>query len=174
MEAMALQGTRFTRADYDRIPEDVRVELIGGALLKMASPTVDHQELVSVIHHKLFELLGRGRIFCGPIDFAIDDQNVLVPDVVALPKRPDSGARDIWSASLVVEILSPSTAARDRVIKTDLYLAAGVREVWLIDARKKAIELRTQAGLSIFGVGDTVDSEAVPGFQLELADLFGG
>ncbi len=172
MEAVALERIRFTRADYDRIPEDLRVELIDGELLKMPSPTVDHQALAGFVYQTLARVLPLRRVFFGPIDFAIDDLNVLVPDVVAIETPAARGSKDLASALLVVEILSPSTAARDRAVKTDLYLEAGVREVWLVDARAKKVELRTKAGLQEFAAGRTAASAAVPGFRLELDELF--
>ena len=73
------------------------------------------------------------RVLFGPLDFAIDDQNALQPDVVALAEAPPKGATEISTSLLVFEVLSPSTVARDRNVKADLYLASGVREVWLVD-----------------------------------------
>ena len=42
METALRYDLRFTRADYDALPEDLRVELIDGELLKMPSPTLRH------------------------------------------------------------------------------------------------------------------------------------
>jgi len=167
---------RFTRTDYDRLPEDLRVELIDGALLKMPSPTVGHQDLAGFIYDELKRLLGRGRVFFGPIDFAIDDHNVLVPDVVALETKIKRGSKGIQSALMVVEILSPSTAARDRTIKTDLYHRAGVREVWLVDPKAETVEVRgpDNDDTPEYAKGETARSDAVPDLRIELDALFGG
>ena len=64
------------------------------------------------------------------------------------------------------------TSTRDRMVKSDLYLGAGVREVWLVDARSEKIELRTRGGLKVLGKGQAAVSQAVPGFRLELEALF--
>ena len=125
----------FTRKDWDLLPEDFRVELIDGQLLKMPSPTVGHQQSIGRMMMLLIEPLGFDRVLIGPVDFAIDDHNVLVPDLVVFREGelPGPNARDITTALVVIEVLLPSTAARDRKIKRAKYLAAGAGEVWLID-----------------------------------------
>jgi Uma2 family endonuclease len=41
----------------------------------------------------------------------------------------------------VVEILSPSTAGRDRGKKLDLYRRHGVGEYWIVDRERRAVEV---------------------------------
>ncbi len=52
------------------------------------------------------------------------------------------GAGSLTMADLVVEILSPSSAMYDRTAKADTYAALGVRELWLVDLERRAIEQR--------------------------------
>ena len=162
----------FTKADYDRLPEGFRVELIDGELLKMASPTMFHQELVLRIADALRVGAAPGTVYVGPVDFVIDDTNVLVPDVVALREPPGRGAAHITEALLVVEIFSPSTAARDRRIKARMYSDAGVAEVWLVDPKGATIEVRGSDREEKFDGSETAVSSIVPGFQLTPAELF--
>jgi Uma2 family endonuclease len=46
---------------------------------------------------------------------------------------------------LVVEVLSPSTAARDRGIKLERYRHFGVPEYWLVDPEENTIDVWTLA-----------------------------
>jgi len=162
----------FTRTDYDHLPEDLRVELIDGELLKVPSPTMFHQELVLRIADALRICAAPGTVFVGPVDFAIDDTNVLVPDVVALETPPSRDATDIAAALVVVEILSPSTAARDRRVKAQKYLDAGVEEVWLIGPNDETVEVRQPRESRTFGGIEEAESRSVPGFLLTPEVLF--
>jgi Uma2 family endonuclease len=169
-----VQDARFTRADYMLLPEGFRAELIDGALVKEPAPTGWHQRLVREILLELVACLGRERVIQSPIDVFVDEHNVLQPDVAVLPEdeliRPGTAA--IGIPILVVEVLSPSTARRDRDVKTHTYLRAGVREVWLVDPDTRCAEIVTSSGTVLFGAGTIPRSEAARGFALDLGALF--
>jgi len=42
---------------------------------------------------------------------------------------------------LIVEVLSPSTAKRDRGYKMNLYADCGIKEYWIVDINNRAIEV---------------------------------
>ena len=171
---MAEPRLRFTKADYDLLPEELRVELIDGELLKMPSPIVRHQEIARRVFVRLLQVVGEPRVMFSPVDFVIDDGNVLVPDLVVFSEEsiPDSDAKGLDTALVVVEVLSPSTAARDRRVKAKLYLDAGVAEVWLIDPRGRTVEIRTAVGERSLAGDTMVASESVPGFAVKVSQLF--
>jgi Uma2 family endonuclease len=81
------------------------------------------------------------------------------------------------NAALVIEICVTSRDY-DRS-KLRAYRAAGVREVWLVLAPQRQIEVwRRRAdgqyvGPTLHGPGGAVASEAVPAFTLDLKALFG-
>jgi Uma2 family endonuclease len=74
----------------------------------------------------------------------LSDENVVQPDIVFIAR---SRLRIIGKAcirgapDLIVEILSPKTAARDRVVKRKLYASCGVREYWIVDPDEETIEI---------------------------------
>jgi Uma2 family endonuclease len=74
---------------------------------------------------------------------------------------PGPDARDVRRALVVAEILSPSTAARDRGVKVETYLARGVEEVWLLDPATETVEIRRKGK----GGGAGEGSRALPGFD---------
>ena len=174
MPKVAHKELSFTRADYDRLPEDLRVELIDGNLLKMASPTLRHQAIARALFLALLEVVDRARVYFGPVDFHVDDRNVFVPDVVVLPEgfSPLPDQRGVSSALLVGEILSPSTSRRDRTLKAKRYLGAGVKEVWLVDPVARTIEVHTAGRERQHAGGETARSEAVTGFETRGDALF--
>jgi Uma2 family endonuclease len=79
--------------------------------------------------------------------------------------------------TLVVEILSPATAQRDRVEKKRIYEANGVEEYWLIDAdRREAtvfqlVEGKYGAGKR-FRANQNLRSPLLPGLSIATRSLF--
>ena len=107
----------------------------------------------------------------APTDVFLDDLNVYQPDV-AVFRRPLAARRRHVPLPLVVfEVLSTSTAGRDRTRKTRGYLRSGVREVWLVDPDTGAVEVRTAEGSRSFGRDDVAESRAIPGFAVTGREL---
>jgi Uma2 family endonuclease len=104
------------------------------------------------------------------MDVWIDRHNVLQPDVLvtAAPLPPDAGR--VGVPLLAVEVLSASTAERDRGVKTATYLRAGVAEVWLVDPDAGTVEVRTPRESRATGPSGEVAS-AVLGGPLCASDL---
>ncbi len=165
---------QFTRADYEQLPEGFPAELIDGMLVKEPSPTWDHQTFVGRLFTRLQNYAGAGRVVVSPIDVFIDDYNVLQPDVLVLDEEAAAGprAKHVPIPLLVLEVLSPSTAGRDRVIKTGIYLGAGVKEVWLVDPEARTVEVVTDAGPLLVPEGERAISQALKGFELSVHELF--
>ena len=166
--------TRFTYADYQRLPEGFPAQLIEGDLVKEPSPTIWHQRVVGRLHLAFCGFFGEDRVLVSPVDFAIDDENVFQPDVVVFgaPLRVGPEDREIETPRLVVEVLSPSTASYDVGTKARRYLEKGVEEVWLVDREARTIEIRTPAGSTVLAPGDTVLSVVDDGFRLDVETLF--
>ena len=174
MSKVAEPAVRFTRRDYDLLPEGLHVELIDGELLKMAEPTVRHQEIARSIFLVFMEHVGKKRVFFGPLTFAIDEYNALVPDIFVMRESeiPGALAKDISKALVIAEVASPSTASRDRNVKVAKYLAQGVEEVWLLDPRKETVEVHSKAGAKQASGVETVPSRALPDLRLAAAAVF--
>lgn len=142
----------YTLKDYYEIPEDRRVELIDGVIYDMASPSSPHQMIAGLIYTKLLthvlEKGGRCLPVISPIDVQLDcdDKTMVQPDVVVVCDRDKIIERCIYGApDFVIEVLSRFSTKRDSVIKLNKYLAAGVREYWLIDPdRQKVLVYRFQ------------------------------
>lgn len=77
---------------------------------------------------------------------------------------------------LVVEVLSPSTEARDRGVKFEDYAANGVCEYWIVDCEQAVVEQYVLAGeqfeLRMKSATGTVVSEAIAGFEIPVVSIF--
>lgn len=176
MEPVAQRRTLLTADDYAKLPEDLRAELIDGELVMSPSPDREHQRIVHWFVTELDRHFGRSthdRVYFAPSDVLIDKHNVLQPDLLVLPEGTKQS--DPTSVpTLVIEVISPSTATRDRGVKLEHYRARGVREAWIVDRYRKTIDVLDLAtGTTIVcRPGDTARSTAVPGFSVEVTPLF--
>jgi Uma2 family endonuclease len=78
---------------------------------------------------------------------------------------------------LVIEILSPATAARDRGIKLKAYARYGVGKYWIVDPVAQVIEVYrlTAEGFHLAATGakgNTVETPMLPGFSLAADSIF--
>lgn len=139
--------TRWTYAEFAKLPEGDgnRYEVIAGELYVSPSPGIRHQRILTHLLVVLKQYVDRnelGDLLVGPIDVLFAEGDYLEPDLVFV--RSDrmniESKRGIEAApDLVVEILSPSTAKRDRTLKRDRYQHFGVPEYWIVDPDKREI-----------------------------------
>jgi len=134
----------YTYRDYLTWPDGERWEIIGGEAFSMTpSPSFSHQWVVGRLHALLVDALrGHACVPCvSPLDVVLSEANVVQPDVLVVCDRAKITPRGIVGApDLVVEVLSASTALRDRRDKRELYQRFGVREYLLVDAEARVVE----------------------------------
>jgi len=74
-------------------------------------------------------------------DVILAEKERYVPDMMVVCDPKKIRTNDICGApDLVVEVLSPSTAKRDKTHKKDVYAKCGVREYWLVSPIECAVE----------------------------------
>jgi len=145
---MALSARRWTRADLERLPEDGNsYEVVDGELFVVATPSIRHERIKRGLAKRLglfVEQQEVGDLYDGRPCF-VEGDNQVEPDLLVsttplpLPEKWD----DMPRPSLVVEVLSPSTARHDRVVKRDLYRRAGIVEYWIVDGESRSVEVVT-------------------------------
>ena len=144
MAYAAIKSDSFNYGDYCAWPDDERWELIDGVVYNMApAPSRVHQEVVVELARQIgnFLLEKPCRVYVAPFDVRLpnanqaDDQveTVVQPDIAVIcdkSKLDEKGCRG--APDWIVEVLSPSTAAKDMIQKRGSYERHGVREYWLV------------------------------------------
>jgi Uma2 family endonuclease len=177
---MVRQSIRFLARDIWDTPDDgKRYEVIDGELYMTPPPNWGHQYGLG----KLYLLVGNhvygrglGKVVQAPVGVVLDDENGIQPDMVYISKeRLDIiQEKGVYGApDLVVEVLSPSTRARDRGIKMRRFAAAGVPHYWILDPRTRTLEARrlTAQGYELMGIyspGDTFRPELFPSLDIPI------
>ena len=174
---------KFTYEDYKNTPDDVRYELLDGELIEMPSPKEIHQRLVlslGTLFYTFVSAANLGRVYIAPFDVIFTNSDVAQPDIVFVSaERTHIITEDNirGAPDLVMEILSPSTANRDRTFKRTLYERHGVGEYWMVDTDAKNITVLILGEdgyrlAGIYGEGQTLTSPTLTGFSLDMDDVF--
>jgi Uma2 family endonuclease len=133
-------------SDYAAIPEDgKRWEIIDGEPYVTPAPNPFHQRASRRLQRQLEDYFAPrgGEVFDAPIDLILSPQDVVQPDLVVVLDASLVTRRGIEGGppALVVEVLSPSTSARDRALKARLYASAGIPQYWLLDPEARSLEV---------------------------------
>jgi Uma2 family endonuclease len=185
MSQTITEKKKYTYADYLRIPDNERYELVEGDLLVTPAPVPRHQRISRKIEFQLEKFVTEkdlGEVFDSPCDVHLDDENVVQPDIMFISKDRLHiiGEKNIQGApDLVVEIISESTAYRDLVQKKSLYAQHGVKEYWVVVPEKEIIEVYVlkeslYALHKTFRKSDSLDSPTFPDFRIGLTNVFEG
>ncbi len=180
----------YSYADYYKWKFEERVELIKGRIFKMSpAPNRLHQELVGKLHIKLGVFLYDNpcKVYIAPFDVRLPKKShsdmeiftVLQPDlcVICDPKKLDTRGC-IGAPDIVVEVLSPSNNRKELKNKYEAYEDAGVKEYWIVMPYEKTMFIYTMVDgkyqpSKLLASGDMVTSASLPGFSIDLSELFG-
>jgi Uma2 family endonuclease len=147
MAMPALIPRRWTADDIRALPDEPgkRFECVDGELLVSPSPRLPHQSAVGFIHMSLgahCQAHHIGALFMAPGDVELDRYTLVQPDLFVLPlvhgRRPRI-KEEVGQPLLFIEVLSPSTARYDRVVKRRRYQRAGI-ELWIVDLEARLLE----------------------------------
>jgi len=177
-------SAKLTYDDYVQFPDDgLRHEIIEGEHYVSPSPQTAHQrilvELSYLVRHYL-ETNPIGEMFFAPFDVLLSEFNVLVPDLIVLThvRSQFLTSKNLQGApDLVVEILSLSTAARDRKLKRDVYERHGVDEYWVVSPQQRTVHVHRRQGQTFappieLGATDVLTTSILPGLELPLQKIF--
>lgn len=182
----------YTYADYLKWQFDERLELIKGRIFKMSpAPGRSHQELSWEIARQ-FAIYLKGKhckAYAAPFDVRLprkskDDQEILTvvqPDICVicdLSKLDERGC--LGAPDIMVEILSPGNNKKELRYKYEVYEETGVKEYWIVSPQDKTF-LKYTLGVEgmftasrLMTMGDEVETPVLPGFIMDLEEVFEG
>lgn len=175
---------KFSYKDYKSLPESEtkRYELLEGELIMVPSPSERHQSISRNLEFILYQFIrdnNLGTLYYAPFDVILGE-DVVQPDIIYISKERLSiiAEGEIRGApDLVIEILSPATAERDRTYKRTLYARHGVREYWLVAPDERSIEVMKlgEAGFEpvhSYRKEEILTSPLLEGLHLNLEEVF--
>ncbi len=174
----------LTYDDYVSFPEDGRRhEVIEGEHYVTPAPRPLHQivsrNLQLALHNHVAER-NLGEVLQAPIDVILDETTIVQPDLVFVAKAQITiiTSRAIeGSPQLMIEILSPATARRDRVTKATIYARFGIEHYWIVDPAAKQIEVYELAGgaydaAGVYSEGQALVTRLFSDLQLDTSRLW--
>lgn len=144
-----------TAEDLKDVPPNMIGQVLDGELWALPRPSIPHAQASSALGADLQLRFGRRQppggwwiLYEPELHLAGD---VLVPDLAGwrrerlpeLPSKPNLSLAPDW----VLEVLSPSTASIDRIVKARIYAREGVTFLWFVDPEARTLEsMRLQDG----------------------------
>lgn len=129
------------------LPEDgLRHELLDGVHVVTPAPRYIHQRALSELEALLRAAIGGRKdleVLHSPADIVLGPATVVQPDLFVIRRAPDVRLvrwADVGVPLIAVEVLSETTAARDRGPKRRIYQRADVSEYWIVDLDARLFE----------------------------------
>jgi Uma2 family endonuclease len=182
---VAVRTGASTAEDLWNLPDDGLLhELVAGELRVMVPPGAEHGRVAATVAGLLFahaRETGAGVTFAGETGFLLarDPDTVRAPDAAFVTtERAEAVGRTekYWPGApdFAAEVISPSDTFAEVEAKTLGWLEAGTRLVFVLNpAQRTATAYRGQDAVHVHSGDDLLDpSDAVPGWQVALADFF--
>ena len=171
---------RYTVDDVLAFPDDGnRYELVDGELLVTPAPSMPHQVVVGNLYAALAHYLKPrpdAIVLASPADISWDHEKLVQPDLFVIPASEVSKSRKtVRTLLLAAEVVSPSSARGDRLVKRRLYQRQQVATYWLVDPDARLVEVWHPGDDRPEIVTDTLRWRVAPdsdGLVIELRELF--
>jgi Uma2 family endonuclease len=177
----------YTLDEFFALPEPKdfsKMELINGVLYMSPMPDWRHSNIIEKLDSLIRDYIKSqniiGKLYTPRAGIQRTKTTWLEPDFFFLSKESlGRFEKEIpTTADLVIEVLSLSTFEYDKTTKADTYEALGVRELWLVDADTKQIEVRENLNANtkwdrivVYEQGDTLESKVLEGLHFSIDDI---
>ena len=170
------QERYYTFEEYLEINDGNKYELKDGILYMMSAPFDPHVVVGGELIAQLIVFF-RGKICQVKYDSNVrlwkDRNTSYIPDISVIcdtSKIIDFGC--VGAPDFIIEIISPSTARMDYLVKYKDYQDSGVKEYWIVDPKDKKVDVNIlkegKYELTTYTFNNIIDVQALPGCQLDL------
>lgn len=167
---------------YDVVTEEQKAEFINGEIVVHSPVKKQHATASSLLHHLLsVHVMNNNLGFVGYEKILVVlERNDYEPDLCFFNREKSQHFTEqqmkFPAPNLAIEVLSDSTASRDRGIKFRDYAISGVDEYWIVDPDAKMVEQYALVGdeyeLRIKSDSGEIQSVAVPNFLIPIRAIF--
>ncbi|CAA7601719.1 Restriction endonuclease type II-like [Acididesulfobacillus acetoxydans] len=182
---------KYTYADYLTWPEGDRWEIIDGVPYMQVAPIWQHQSVSRELLRQFSNYLLHKpcQVFASPFDLRLsnldtkdeDTTEVYQPDLTIICDKDKLSKTGFCGVpEMVIEILSPSTAKTDKLLKFNAYESFGVKEYWIVEPDTKLVNAFILQGdgrygrIEVYTEDDEVKVSIFPDFAIDLKLVFEG
>lgn len=180
----------YTYAEFMNSPTDERYEVIDGILYNMTpAPTPRHQHIITQLATDFgtyFRKSKKCQVFVAQIDVCLSEGTKdptqiyewVQPDLVVVCDQTKIDQQKIIGVpDIVIEVLSPSTAKKDRKIKFNRYQLARIPQYWIIDPVHESVEVyhlhdKKYELQQIYFKDDVLTIDLFPSLHIDLDNIF--
>ena len=168
----------YTLDEFEQMTkeEHITYELIDGIVMMSPRPAAKHQLTCGNLYAELRTTLRQKNY---NIIFEFDlllEHNYLVPDLMIACEDKFEGNRYEKVPQIIVEIISPSSASRDYLVKRNKYEQLGIPEYWIVSPEEQCIDVLcfTDASHTNYCVKDNpiLTSCSIPELTIDLNNVF--
>ena len=190
--ALSTESQVLTFEDYLRHDDgtDTRYELVNGVLVEMPPESEENNDIARKLLFELAKHLPIALLAHKDTEIEVTGQRATgrIPDVLVhteASKAAVMGAtratitRDMPPPALVIEVVSPGQANRERDYryKHTEYAARGIAEYWIVDPETTQVTLclwvNGRYEDRLYSGAEPLKSTVVPAFRLTAAEIFG-
>ena len=172
----------MTAEEFMNIDDDGfhRHELLKGELLTMPSPKPLHGRVVTNLVFLLSQHVRANRLGVvyteSGYHLESEPDTVLGSDISFVSKeRVDEAEESYYQGppDLAIEVLSPGDRRAYVERKLAVYLETGTRSVWLVDPRRRTVEVvSSMSNRRMLHEDDELVDDTLPGFRVKVSEIF--
>ncbi|MFN2420952.1 MAG: Uma2 family endonuclease [Gemmatimonadota bacterium] len=174
----------LTLEEFERLPDDDgwQLELIRGQVVREPPAGFNNSGIgvrIATLLDQFVRANNLGRVVGADAGFVlfVEPPTVRVPDVAFVRKERlafDGERFAPHAPDLAVEVIGPTDTMSQTQAKVIDYLDAGTRLVWVVDPKSRSVEVyRSRNEIRLIPEdGDIDGGDALPGFRLDVSQLF--